>query len=60
MSRCRTDIVDYNYSSSEIESVCKYCGVAPRGRSIERPLLINGYAHLAVLFPMQREGMRKI
>jgi hypothetical protein len=21
-----------------------YCGVAPRGRSIERPLLINGYA----------------
>jgi hypothetical protein len=27
----------------------KYCGVAPRGRSIERPLLINGYAYLAVL-----------
>jgi hypothetical protein len=26
----------------------KYCGVAPRGRSIERPLLINGYAYLAV------------
>jgi hypothetical protein len=25
-----------------------YCGVAPRGRSIERPLLINGYAYLAV------------
>jgi hypothetical protein len=28
-----------------------YCGVAPRGRSIERPLLINGYAYLAVLLP---------
>jgi hypothetical protein len=26
-----------------------YCGVTPRGRSIERPLLINGYAYLAVL-----------
>jgi hypothetical protein len=26
----------------------KYCCVAPRGRSIERPLLINGYAYLAV------------
>jgi hypothetical protein len=25
-----------------------YCGVAPRGRSIERPLLINGYAYLAI------------
>jgi hypothetical protein len=25
-----------------------YCGVAPRGRSIERPLLINGHAYLAV------------
>jgi hypothetical protein len=25
-----------------------YCDVAPRGRSIERPLLINGYAYLAV------------
>jgi hypothetical protein len=25
-----------------------YCGVAPRGRSIERPLLINGYACLAI------------
>jgi hypothetical protein len=23
---------------------CRYCGVAPKGRSIERPLLINGYA----------------
>jgi hypothetical protein len=29
----------------------KYCGVAPRGRSIERPLLINGYAYLAGLLP---------
>jgi hypothetical protein len=29
----------------------RYCGVAPRGRSIERPLLINGYAYLAVLLP---------
>jgi hypothetical protein len=28
----------------------EYCGVAPRGRSIERPLLINGYAYLAVSF----------
>jgi hypothetical protein len=28
-----------------------YCGVAPRGRSIERPLLINGYAYLAVSLP---------
>jgi hypothetical protein len=27
------------------------CGVAPRGRSIERPLLINGYAYLAVSLP---------
>jgi hypothetical protein len=25
-----------------------YCGMAPRGRSIECPLLINGYAYLAV------------
>jgi hypothetical protein len=25
-----------------------YCGVPPRARSIERPLLINGYAYLAV------------
>jgi hypothetical protein len=25
-----------------------YCGVAPRGRSIERPLLINGYAYLTI------------
>jgi hypothetical protein len=32
-----------------------YCGVALRGRSIERPLLINGYAYLAVSFPEQRE-----
>jgi hypothetical protein len=29
----------------------KYCGVAPRGRSIERPLLINGYAYLAGPLP---------
>jgi hypothetical protein len=28
-----------------------YCGVAPRGRSIERPLLINGYAYLAISLP---------
>jgi hypothetical protein len=28
-----------------------YCGVAPRGRSIERPLLINGYAYLALSLP---------
>jgi hypothetical protein len=28
-----------------------YCGVAPSGRSIERPLLINGYAYLAVSLP---------
>jgi hypothetical protein len=28
-----------------------YCGMAPRGRSIERPLLINGYANLAVSLP---------
>jgi hypothetical protein len=28
-----------------------YCGVPPRGRSIERPLLINGYAYLAVSLP---------
>jgi hypothetical protein len=34
--------------------------MAPRGHSIERPLLINGYAYLAVSFPMQREGMRHI
>jgi hypothetical protein len=26
----------------------KYCGMAPMGHSIERPLLINGYACLAV------------
>jgi hypothetical protein len=25
-------------------SCISYCGVAPKGRSIERPLLINGYA----------------
>jgi hypothetical protein len=25
-----------------------YGGVAPRGRSIERPLVINGYAYLAI------------
>jgi hypothetical protein len=31
--------------------VGKHCGVAPRGRSIERPLLINGYAYLAVSLP---------
>jgi hypothetical protein len=29
--------------------------MAPRGRSIERPLLINGYAYLAISFPKQRE-----
>jgi hypothetical protein len=29
----------------------KYCGVAPRERSIERPLLINDYAYLAVSLP---------
>jgi hypothetical protein len=29
-----------------------YCGVAPRGHSIERPLLINGYAYLAVSLHM--------
>jgi hypothetical protein len=23
---------------------CVYCGVAPKSRSIERPLLVNGYA----------------
>jgi hypothetical protein len=28
-----------------------YCGVAPKGRSIERPLLINGYAYLAISLP---------
>jgi hypothetical protein len=32
-------------------SVKMYCGVAPRGHSIERPLLINGYAFLAVSLP---------
>jgi hypothetical protein len=32
-------------------TVIMYCGVAPRGRSIERPLLINGYAYLAVSLP---------
>jgi hypothetical protein len=31
-----------------------------KGRIVERPLLINGYAYLAVSFPMQREGMRQI
>jgi hypothetical protein len=36
-------------------SMRSYCGVAPRGSSIERPLLINGYAYLAVSFPKQRE-----
>jgi hypothetical protein len=30
---------------------CTYCGVVPRGRSIQRPLLINGYAYLAVSLP---------
>jgi hypothetical protein len=25
----------------------KYCGVAPKSRIIERPLLLNGYAHVA-------------
>jgi hypothetical protein len=33
------------------EKLQMYCGVAPRGRSIERPLLINGYAYLAVSLP---------
>jgi hypothetical protein len=28
-------------------TISVYCGVASRGRSIERPLLINGYAYLA-------------
>jgi hypothetical protein len=27
----------------------------PRGRSIERPLLINGYAYSVVSFPKQQE-----
>jgi hypothetical protein len=27
------------------------CGMVPRGSSIERPLLINGYAYLAVSLP---------
>jgi hypothetical protein len=27
------------------------CGVAPRDRSKERPLLINGYAYLGVSLP---------
>jgi hypothetical protein len=26
----------------------QYCGVAPRGGNIERPLLINGYSYLEV------------
>jgi hypothetical protein len=26
---------------------CIYCGVAPKSRIIERPLLVNGYAHVA-------------
>jgi hypothetical protein len=30
--------------NSTSNSPQKYCGVAPRSRSIERPLLINGYA----------------
>jgi hypothetical protein len=34
----------------------KYCGVAPRGRSIERPLLINGYAYLAVSLQDKGQG----
>jgi hypothetical protein len=36
-----------NYRSKAYR-IDTYCGVAPRGRSIERPLLINGYAYLAV------------
>jgi hypothetical protein len=28
-------------------TILQYCGVAPKGRSIERPLLINGYASVA-------------
>jgi hypothetical protein len=36
------------------------CGVKPRGRSIERPLPIKGYAYLAVSFPRQRQGRRQI
>jgi hypothetical protein len=35
----------------EISGKRTYSGVAPRGRSIERPLLINGYAYLAVSLP---------
>jgi hypothetical protein len=35
-------------SSLFIFCLFMYCGVAPRGRSIERPLLINGHAYLAV------------
>jgi hypothetical protein len=34
----------------------KYCGVAPRGRSIERPLLINGYVYLAGSLPDNGHG----
>jgi hypothetical protein len=34
-----------------LSDAIKYCGVAPRGRSIERPLLIKGYAYLAVSLP---------
>jgi hypothetical protein len=43
--------VDQIIKAEEEDETCLYCGVAPRGRSIERPLLINGYAYLAVSLP---------
>jgi hypothetical protein len=40
-----------NLKENKFPIISIYCGVAPRGRSIERPLLINGYAYLAVSLP---------
>jgi hypothetical protein len=44
-------LVNHRYTTTALLNAQPniYCGVAPRGRSIERPLLINGYAYLAVI-----------
>jgi hypothetical protein len=43
--------IEYIAESRKLRRTAQYCGVAPRGRSIERPLLINGCAYLAVSLP---------
>jgi hypothetical protein len=48
--KCKVNLKWLEHTPILLQSY-KYCGVAARGRSIERPLLINGNAYLAVSLP---------